>query len=205
MRVVVVVVVQGEERRNLPVERVVRPLQAEGSEAQPALHGQLPPGGGGAPAELPGGPADEDVVTARVQHPVVALARVVVVPGHLDEALIEAEVVSDGVLPALLVLPVVREVLHDELVDAVERQPLLWALPDGHHDQRVVAERRFVVLPVLPAVVVAVVPRGVRLRCRLGVLPSAASSVLLLIVILPAGLPLVQIGGVHLRGTQRLV
>jgi len=34
--------------------------------------------------------------------PVVALARVVVVPGDLDEALVQAEVVPDGVLPALV-------------------------------------------------------------------------------------------------------
>ena len=47
---------------------------------------------------------------------------------HLDEALVEAEVVPDGVLPALLVAAVVREVLDDELVDAVEREALLGAL-----------------------------------------------------------------------------
>ena len=47
---------------------------------------------------------------------------------HLDKALVEAEVVPDGVLPALLVAPVVREVLDDELVDAVEGQALLGAL-----------------------------------------------------------------------------
>ncbi|TKC37415.1 hypothetical protein EI555_010717 [Monodon monoceros] len=40
----------------------------------------------------------------------------------------------------------IQEVLHDELVDAIEREPLLGALPDGHHDERVVAERRL--LPV---------------------------------------------------------
>ena len=47
---------------------------------------------------------------------------------YLDKALVEAEVVPDGVLPALLVAPVVREVLDDELVDAVEGQALLRAL-----------------------------------------------------------------------------
>jgi hypothetical protein len=34
--------------------------------------------------------------------PVVALARIVIVPGDLDEALVQAEVVPDRVLPALV-------------------------------------------------------------------------------------------------------
>lgn len=37
---------------------------------------------------------------------------------YLDEAAVEREVVSDGVLPGSLVGAVVRESLHDELVDA---------------------------------------------------------------------------------------
>ena len=206
VRVVVVVMVQGEERRDLPVQRVVRPLvnpQPERSEAQPALHRQFAPGGGGAPAELPGGSPDEDVIAAGVQHPVVALPRVVVVPGHLDEALIEAEVVADGVLPALLVLPVVREVLHDELVDAVEREPLLGALPDGHHDQGVVAERRFVIFPVFPAVGTGTV----LLLRRLGAVPLSTSVPLLVPVLLLARFLRVQSRGrgVHLRWVQRLL
>ena len=46
-------------------------------EAAPAVHGTPP-------AELPGGAADEDVVTRGVNHPVVSLAGVVVVAGHLQ-------------------------------------------------------------------------------------------------------------------------
>ena len=42
---------------------------------------------------------------------------------------------SNGVLPALLVLAVVREAVHDELVNAVERDFLvggvLWMKRDG--------------------------------------------------------------------------
>lgn len=158
--------VQGEKRRDLPVERVVRPLinpQAERSEAQPALHRQLAPGGGGAPAELPCGPADENIIAARVQHPVVPLSRVVVMPGHLNEALIEAQVVADGVLPALLVFPVIREVFHNELIDAVQREPLLGALPDGHHNQSIVAKRWLVIFPVFPTVTAVII----LLRCCL--------------------------------------
>lgn len=43
----------------------------------------------------------EHVVGVWVQTPVTALARLLVVAGHLDEALVEREVVPDGVLPAL--------------------------------------------------------------------------------------------------------
>ena len=50
---------------------------------------------------------------------------VVVVAGDLHKALIEAEIMPDRVLPALLVLPVIREVLHDELVDTVKCQLLI--------------------------------------------------------------------------------
>jgi len=99
--------------------------------------------GASPPAQLACRAADEDVVGGRIQHPIVALARVVVVTRHLDEALVEAEVVPDRVLPALLVLAVVREVANDELVDAVERQSLVRAAADRHHNHGVVAVRRF--------------------------------------------------------------
>ena len=100
-------------------------------------------GGAGPPTQLARRSADEHVVGGRVQHPVVALARVVVVARHFDEALVEAEVVPYRVLPALLVLAVVREVADDELVDAVERQSLVGAAAYSHHDHGVVAVRRF--------------------------------------------------------------
>ena len=68
---------------------------------------------------------------------------------HLDEALVETEVVTYRVLPALLVLAVVGKVGHDKLVDAVERELLVGAVADGHHDERVVAVRRLVARRVL--------------------------------------------------------
>ena len=73
----------------------------------------------GPASQLPCAASYEDVICRRIKHPVVAFAWVVVVPRHLDKALVERKVVSDGVLPTLLVLPVVREVFHDELVNAV--------------------------------------------------------------------------------------
>jgi len=39
---------------------------------------------------------------------------------HLDEAVVEAEAVPDGVLPALLRLPVERKLVLDELVDLAQ-------------------------------------------------------------------------------------
>ena len=52
-----------------------------------------------------------------MQGPVGTLAGPVGAPGDLDEAVVEAEVVPQGVLPSLGVLLVVGEVLHDEAVD----------------------------------------------------------------------------------------
>lgn len=78
-------------------------------------------GGGGATAEFTSGASDEDVVGGRVEHPVVAFARIVVVARNFDEALVEAEVVADGILPALFVITIVRKVGHDVFVDAVQR------------------------------------------------------------------------------------
>lgn len=93
-----------------------------------------------APPELPGGAADEHLRGgAGVQHPVVALPGVVVVARHFDEALVQRQVVADGVLPALAVVAVVGEAADDVVVDAREGEPLLGVALDGHHDQRVVA------------------------------------------------------------------
>ena len=53
----------------------------EGGKARPGVHGAPPP-------QLAGGAADEDVVARWVDHPVVALPRVVVVPRHLSIGII---------------------------------------------------------------------------------------------------------------------
>ena len=58
----------------------------------------------------------------RMKSPVGTLARPIWPPGNLDEAVIEAEIVSERVLPPLRVLPVVGERVHDELVDLGEGQ-----------------------------------------------------------------------------------
>ena len=52
-----------------------------------------------------------------MKSPVGSLAGSGGMSGDLDEAVVEAEVVSQGVLPSLSVLPVVGKVVHDELVN----------------------------------------------------------------------------------------
>lgn len=89
-------------------------------------------------AELAGGAADVHVAAVRVDHPIVALAGVVEAPRDLDETLIQRQVVPDAVLPRGRVHPVERELVHNVLVNAAEREPLLRALRNGHHDQSVV-------------------------------------------------------------------
>lgn len=67
-------------------------------------------------------------------------------PRHFHETLIQAQVVSNRILPALLVLLVVRKVFHDILVDAVKRESFLGTAADGHHDEGIVAVSGFLVL-----------------------------------------------------------
>lgn len=70
-----------------------------------------------------------------VQSPVAAFAGPAFLSGYLDEAVVEGEIVADGVLPALLVVMIKREPVHDELVDAAERCALLRCALDGHGDE----------------------------------------------------------------------
>ena len=87
-----------------------------------------------------------------VQGPVVALA-ISALFGYLHEALVEGEVVADGVLPSLLVLCIVRELVHDELVNPTQRELLVGRLGDCHGNERNV---RVGGLDVFAAVVVGV-------------------------------------------------
>ena len=58
----------------------------------------------------------EHVVAVGVEAPVAPLAGLLVVPRHLDEALVQRQVVPDRVLPALGVATVVRNKLFQVLV-----------------------------------------------------------------------------------------
>ena len=86
------------------------------------------------------------VLGVGVEGPEVALAGVAGLPGHLDEAVVETEVVADAVLPGGVALVVVGEAAPDELADAVEGEALVGALDDGHGDHGDVAVGRLDVL-----------------------------------------------------------
>jgi len=84
-------------------------------------------------------PVVKHVLGSRVQGPVVALTRPTGLPGDLHEAVVKGEVVADGVLPFLGVLPVERKALHDELINAPQGELPLGRVGDGHGDERDVA------------------------------------------------------------------
>ena len=77
----------------------------------------------------------EHVLGHGVQRPEVALARVARLPRHLDETVVETEVVADGVLPLRELLLVVGEPRPDEVADATQGEPLVGRLEDGHGDE----------------------------------------------------------------------
>lgn len=81
------------------------------------------------------------VLRGRVQGPVVAFARVAWLPWDFDKAVVEGQVVSDGVLPRRELLTVIREAVADELADAAQCKLLLRALEDGHSDEGYVGVR----------------------------------------------------------------
>ena len=86
----------------------------------------------------------EHVVRVGIERPVGSLARLLVVARHFDETFVKRQIVANRVLPSLFVLPVVREPVHNELVDPVECNLLLRGRAlDGHRDQRDVRIRRF--------------------------------------------------------------
>lgn len=74
----------------------------------------------------------EHVSAAGVQSPEAALTWLVWAAGDFDEAVVEGQVMTQGVLPPLSVFSVIRESIHDELVDLAERQHLLRAALDRH-------------------------------------------------------------------------
>ena len=111
---------------------------------QPSWHYQLAPFESLPPPQE--GAIVKHVLGVGVQGPEVALARVARFTSHLDETVVEAEVVPDAVLPGGEPGPVVGEPASDELTDAVEGESLVWGLDDGHGDHCNVGVRRLDVL-----------------------------------------------------------
>lgn len=87
-------------------------------------------------------PRLEHVLKRGVQHPVVALPLPTALPGNLDETLIQRQVVSNAVLPTLLVLLVVGELGCDVVVYSAQSQSFGAVVLDGHGDQSHVGVRR---------------------------------------------------------------
>ena len=87
-----------------------------------------------------------------VNGPAGPLPRLLRAARDLYEAVVEGEVVPEGVLPALRVLAVEWETLHDIGVDVGERQHLLLRALDGHVGEPNVGVGRFLKAMVLPRV-----------------------------------------------------
>ncbi len=79
---------------------------------------------------------------------------------NFHEALIETQIVSNGILPSLLIVSIVRKVLHDVLIDSVKGESFLGTLTNGHHDEGVIGIRRFFVLALLSLVLGRAVTLG---------------------------------------------
>ena len=62
----------------------------------------------------------------RIQGPVVAFSRIAGLSGNLDEAVIETEIMPDGVLPGGEFFAVVWEPISYEVANPAKRQPLVW-------------------------------------------------------------------------------
>ena len=98
-----------------------------------------------------------------MQRPVAALARSIGRAGHLDKAVVEAERMTYGVLPALLILSVIGKQVHDELIDLGKSAHFGRVVLNGHGDEAYVGVGRLSVGHVAP---VGCVGRGGGLRER---------------------------------------
>lgn len=110
----------------------------------------------------------EHELAAGVDGPVVAFPRPAQSLRQLDEALVEREVVPDGVLPALVGAPEEGEASLEELVDLAQRQPLGGGALDRHDDQSNVGVRRLLRPPQTGARLLSFDARGGAFRGGLG-------------------------------------
>ena len=85
------------------------------------------------------------ILCLRIQSPEVTFTRIAWFSGHLDKTVIETQIVSDGVLPLRKPFSVVWKPFLDKFTNAVESQPSVWSLDNGHGYESDVGIRRFVV------------------------------------------------------------
>ena len=62
---------------------------------------------------------------------------------NFDEAIIEAQIVSQTVLPSLGIFPIIWKIIHNKFINIRQRQHFLRALKQGHGGQSDVTIRRF--------------------------------------------------------------
>lgn len=94
----------------------------------------LPPGDGPSSQFACSASNKHDVVTGRVQRPVVTFAWIVVGTGYFYETFIQGQVMSDRVLPALFVFSVVGKVLEDVVINATQCQFSFGTRTNRHYD-----------------------------------------------------------------------
>lgn len=80
-----------------------------------------------------------------MKSPIAALAGSIGSTWYLDEAVVERQVVTQRVLPLLRVRPIVRELVHDELVNVTKREHLVRRRLDGHGRESYVRVGRLLV------------------------------------------------------------
>ena len=73
--------------------------------------------------------------TSRMQLPVITPAVCAILTWDLHEAVVQAEVVTNGVLPPGTVLTVVRELLNDVIINLAQHQHLIGRMQYCHGDE----------------------------------------------------------------------
>ena len=77
----------------------------------------------------------EHVRFSRIQHPVAAFStalRSTLLSRNFDKAVVQTQIVSYRILPTLFIISVIREFVHDKLVNAIKRYPLIRRRRDRH-------------------------------------------------------------------------
>lgn len=101
----------------------------------PIDFGALLPPGDGPSSQLACSASDKhDVVARGIQRPVIPFAWIVVRSGYFYETLIQGQVMSDRVLPALFVLSVIGKVFEDIIVNTTQCQFSFGTGTDRHYD-----------------------------------------------------------------------
>lgn len=81
-------------------------------------------------------PVFEHVVRVRVQGPVAAFTGFFIITGHFDKTLVQRQIVSYTILPALLVVSVKRKPFHNKLVNPIQGHLLVRRVLDSHGNER---------------------------------------------------------------------